>query len=87
MSAVPMPVLAWETILNNAGWFLDDLPEGGKLLKFVPVQPTPQGNMPMAPAFAIVFSEDGWERFQRDIAAGRNSPIVLPGVNGNGGAP
>lgn len=84
-----MPVLPWEQVLNNAGWFVGDLPDGGKVLKFVPIQPTPQGNLPMAPAFAIVFAADGWERFQRDIAAGRNSPVVLPTMtrNGNGGAP
>ena len=88
-------VLPWEILLNNAAWFIDDLPDGGKRVKLVPlaVAMTPQGTqqVPVGTAVTIVFGEDGWERFQRDIAAGEKSKVIVAqpgnGLNGNGGQP
>lgn len=94
MSPDQTPILPMETVLNNAAWFIDDLPDGGKLLKLVPlaVAMTPQGpqQVPIGTAVSIAFNPDGWDRFQRDVAAGKKSPVVIASGlagNGNGGSP
>jgi len=82
-----VPVTPWEISLKNCAWFISDIPDGGKQLKLIPVQATPQGMMPLAPAIEVVFNQEGWERFQRDVETGTRgvSKVVLPqpGTNGH----
>jgi hypothetical protein len=73
------PVLPWEICLRNATIFYQRTPDGGMLVKFVPVLQTEEGMIPMAPAVEIAFSPDGWERFKGDIERdGERSAVVVP---------
>lgn len=81
-----VPVMPWEISLKNAGWFITDTPTG-KLLKFVPLTLTAQGQMPIGTAVEIHFDHTGWDRFSADVAAGERgvSKVVIPqpGTNGH----
>lgn len=87
---VTAPVLPWELALRSAGWFFQKYPDGRIALKFIPTTQSPQGPALMPPAVEVIFDEDGWRRFQEDVAASENIPrphiatVMPPGIR-NGG--
>jgi hypothetical protein len=87
MSESETPVMPWEISLKNASWFIADHPDGGKVLKLVPIAPSPQGMVPLGVAVEVVFNKDGWEKFRADVQAGARgvSKVVIPqpGTNGH----
>jgi hypothetical protein len=81
------PVMPWEISLKNAGWFIEDTPEGGKRLKFLPLAQTPHGNAPLGVAVEVVFDKNGWDKFCGDVTLGERLPskviVPQPGANGH----
>lgn len=84
-----VPVMPWEINLKCVSWFIADHPEGGKVLKLMPVMPTPQGPAATGMAIEIRFSEAEWAKFMSDVQLGERhiSQIVVPqpGQNGHPG--
>lgn len=82
-----VPVMPWEISLKNAGWFITDLPDGGKQLKLLPLAASPQGSVPLGVAVEVVFDKNGWDKFCSDVNLGERLPskviVPQPGTNGH----
>jgi hypothetical protein len=86
MNDSEVPLMPWEISLKNAGWFIEDLPDERKRLKFVPLATTPQGNAPLGVAVEVVFDKTGWDRFCGDVNLGERLPskVIVPPAGTNG---
>lgn len=80
MADSDVPVLPWEINLRSVAWFITDDADGGKLLKLVPIAPTPQGMAPTGMAIEIHFDPAGWDKFMGDVSLGERhiSKVVVP---------
>jgi hypothetical protein len=88
MSESEAPVMPWEISLKNATWFIDDLPDGAKQLKLMPLTPLGDGRQaPVGFAIEVQFPAQVWAAFAADVTAGKKLPskvvIPQPGQNGH----
>lgn len=76
------PIFAAEMVLTSSGWWLQRLPNGGRQLKIVPLQPTAQGPRPVLPAYVLEFpTAKDWDAFrsliERDGAPVERKPQIV----------